>query len=66
MFAPTIYFLRHGQTNWNVELRLQGQQDIPINETGREQARKNGRGLANLLDDPARFRFIASPLGRTR
>ncbi|MEP0943607.1 MAG: histidine phosphatase family protein [Rhizobiaceae bacterium] len=66
MKKPTVYFLRHGQTNWNVELRLQGQQDIPINETGRAQARKNGQTLASLLDDPARFRYIASPLGRTR
>ena len=47
-------------------MRIQGQQDIPINETGREQARRNGQNLAKLLDDPARFRYIASPLGRTR
>ena len=66
MAAPTIYFLRHGQTDWNVERRLQGQQDTPINETGKAQARKNGQTLAGLIDDPARFRYIASPLGRTR
>ncbi|MEP1206624.1 MAG: histidine phosphatase family protein [Rhizobiaceae bacterium] len=66
MSKPTIYFLRHGQTDWNVELRLQGQQDIPINDTGRAQARQNGQTLARLLDDPTRFRYIASPLGRTR
>lgn len=63
---PTLYFLRHGQTDWNAELRLQGQRDIPINETGRAQARKNGRKLANLVDDPKSLRFVASPLGRTR
>ena len=66
MSRPTIYFLRHGQTDWNAELRLQGQKDIPLNETGRGQARQNGRALAQLLDDPQRFRYIASPLGRTR
>ena len=66
MGHPTLYFLRHGQTDWNVAYRLQGQQDIPINETGRDQAAQNGRKLAALLDDPARFRYIASPLGRTR
>ncbi|MEE9313541.1 MAG: histidine phosphatase family protein [Rhizobiaceae bacterium] len=66
MSTPTVYFLRHGQTDWNVELRLQGQQDIPINATGREQAKTNGKALAKLLDDPKRFRYIASPLGRTR
>ena len=47
-------------------MRIQGQQDIPINETGRQQARQNGQNLANLLDDPQRMRYIASPLGRTR
>ena len=66
MSSPTIYFLRHGETDWNVAYRLQGQQDIPINETGRAQAKKNGQALAVLLDDPDRFRYIASPLGRTR
>ncbi len=66
MPTPIIYFIRHGLTDWNVERRLQGQQDIPINSVGREQARANGRALAKLLDDPKRFRYIASPLGRTR
>ena len=66
MPSHTIYFLRHGQTDWNAELRLQGQKDIPLNETGRGQARQNGRMLADLIDDPARFRYIASPIGRTR
>ena len=66
MSGPTIYFLRHGQTDWNAELRLQGQKDIPLNETGRGQARQNGRMLAELMVDPSHFRYIASPIGRTR
>ena len=66
MANPIIYFLRHGQTDWNVERRLQGQKDIPINATGRQQAAANGKALSALLDDPKRFRYIASPLGRTR
>lgn len=32
-----VYFIRHGQTNWNVEKRLQGRTDIPLNEAGRQQ-----------------------------
>ncbi|MEZ5810724.1 MAG: histidine phosphatase family protein [Rhizobiaceae bacterium] len=63
---PIVYFVRHGQTDWNAELRFQGQQDIAINATGREQARRNGARLAGLIAEPAAFRFVASPLGRTR
>lgn len=62
--SPTIYFVRHGQTDWNAELRLQGQRDIPINAKGRAQATHNGGTLAELIDDPSGFDFVASPLSR--
>lgn len=40
-----LYFIRHGQTDWNVIRRLQGQVEIPLNEFGEELARKTGEGL---------------------
>ncbi len=63
---PTIYFIRHGETDWNRERRYQGQKDIPLNETGRGQARRNGEALRAFLPGVAAARFLASPLGRTR
>lgn len=62
----TVYFIRHGQTEWNVAGRLQGQTDIPINETGQGQALRNGATLAGLLSSPQDFDFVCSPLSRTR
>ena len=62
----TLYFVRHGETDWNAERRYQGQCDIPLNALGREQARRNGVTLAALMPSIANARFVASPLGRTR
>jgi probable phosphoglycerate mutase len=63
---PLVYLVRHGQTAWNVEYRLQGQADIALNEEGRRQASANGRHLAQLIADPKGFDFVASPMLRTR
>ncbi|MCB1548818.1 MAG: histidine phosphatase family protein [Hyphomicrobiaceae bacterium] len=64
--TATIYFIRHGETDWNAELRFQGQEDVPINAKGEGQAARNGRMLATLLDRPEHYDFVASPLLRTR
>jgi probable phosphoglycerate mutase len=69
MLAPGVrlYFVRHGETDWNLAQRYQGRQDIGLNATGRLQAARNGHTLAralgagiDLLD------YVASPLLRAR
>ena len=63
---PLVYFVRHGQTQWNAESRLQGQADTDLNALGREQASRNGQRLAGLVHNPEEFDFVASPMRRTR
>lgn len=43
----SLYIARHGETDWNVEKRLQSRSDIPLNSKGREQARLLGQLLIN-------------------
>jgi len=62
----TIYFIRHGETEWNAEARYQGQADVPMNARGREQARRNGVSLRPLLPKIAEADYVASPLARAR
>jgi probable phosphoglycerate mutase len=70
MPAPVIYYIRHGETSWNAEGRLQGAQDVPLNDLGRKQAAHAGNILADLFvrdgRDKSTLSFVSSPLGRAR
>jgi len=70
MPAPTIYYVRHGLTDWNVQQRLQGRRDVPLNAEGRAQAARCGEILLDLLacdgKTPAELGFVSSPLARAR
>jgi probable phosphoglycerate mutase len=61
-----IYLIRHGETRWNREGRIQGHLDSPLTARGREQVTANGCFLRNLIPDPTQFRIVTSPLGRCR
>jgi broad specificity phosphatase PhoE len=70
-FPYRLIFMRHGETAYNAEGRLQGQLDIPHNARGREQARSVGRTLqarigADIEQLEAARAFIASPFVRAR
>jgi len=55
-----LYLVRHGETEWNRQRRIQGRTDIPLNDTGRDQARLTGM----LLTRRPIARVYASPLSR--
>ncbi len=57
-----FYYIRHGQTDWNVEHRFQGSMDIPLNETGLAQANV----AKSLLADLPITHIYSSPLKRAR
>lgn len=60
MTGPTIVLWRHGQTDWNAAMRLQGQSDIALNETGLAQAAAAAPRIAEL----GPTRIISSDLQR--
>ncbi len=70
-FPYRIMFVRHGETAYNAENRLQGQRDVPLNARGRDQARAVGRTLRARIGSEidrieAAGAFVASPLLRAR
>jgi broad specificity phosphatase PhoE len=62
----TVYFVRHGQTDWNAQNLMVGLTDLSLNDTGRRQAANAGTCLGWLTKEIAALDFIAGPLARTR
>ena len=58
----SVYLLRHGQTDWNKKGIVQGRYDVPLNDTGREQARE----AKKILDEVDFIACYVSPLCRAR
>ena len=67
---PVLYYIRHGETDFNAEQRLQGRQDTLLNARGRLQAKDSGELLHDLFDRDHRgaedFVYVSSPLRRAR
>jgi len=58
----TLYIVRHGETEWNVQGRLQGHHDIPLNKTGQKQAEELGK----ILDKVKFAKSFSSDLLRAK
>lgn len=66
MALPELYILRHGETVWNREGRMQGRRDSSLTEKGVVQARAIGRLLSARGLGPGTHQVISSPQGRAR
>lgn len=61
-----LFLVRHGETDWNREGRLQGGKDIPLNALGRMQAEEAARRLKELTPNYATIDYLCSPMERAR
>jgi broad specificity phosphatase PhoE len=70
MTRPVLYYIRHGETDWNVAGRLQGWHDPALNALGRRQAAVCADILRELIEQdghsPTDYGYVASPLQRAR
>lgn len=62
MTFPPLYILRHGQTVWNAQKRIQGSLDSPLTDMGKAQARQQNTILRRR--DLTGFTAVTSPQGR--
>ena len=67
---PVLYYVRHGETDFNSQGRLQGRRDTVLNTDGRRQAAECGVLLGDLFVRDHRraqdFKYVSSPLKRAR
>lgn len=61
-----LYLIRHGETDWNAEGRLQGGRDVPLNDFGRIQAEEAGQKLRTLAPLAEDLAYLCSPMSRAR
>jgi probable phosphoglycerate mutase len=64
--TQVIYFVRHGQTTWNLQGRMQGHLDAPLTARGFAEARRDGAALRGHIERDEPYLLVFSPLHRTR
>jgi broad specificity phosphatase PhoE len=63
MMKRRVFIVRHGETEWNKVLRLQGQMEVALNDVGRQEAADTGERLAQLCPE-GKVAFLSSDLTR--